>query len=132
MIEQPEFEAIVAALPPPRESPPPKIRPGLNTHNWTIALTKALRRAELSHPVFSYLLAAARAQQLRGYATIPQIALDCGCTFQAVDQQLYKTHGYFSKDTTTRPARLTLTQDAIAIIHRVNSLARKYATNPTP
>lgn len=131
MIEQPEFEAIVSAFPPPEQAPP-KIRKGLNTHTWTLALTKALRRVELSHAVFSYLIAAARAQQFRGYATIPQIALDCGCTFQAVDQQLYKTHGYFSKDTTSRPARLTLTQDAIQILHRVNSLARKYATQPAP
>jgi hypothetical protein len=131
MTTQPELPAIVALFPPP-EPRLPRVKPGLNATNYALALAKALKRESLSHPVFNILLAAARAQAVRGFATIPQIALDISVTFNAVDQQLRKAGHYFLVDDSTMPKKLTLTTEAIFLLQTVNKHARRYAEHPAP
>ena len=124
MLTQAEFAEILASLPPP--PPPGPVRCG-QIVTFTLSLAKALRRQAVSPALWNMLVSVARQQQARGWASRPAIALDLGCTFQAIDQQLLKSDHLFAVDRSTHPARLTLSAEAVGVLRDTIRLAKRYS-----
>lgn len=136
MTSQLEFEKLLAGLKClPPQAKLPKVRPGLNATNYTIALARALKAENLSHALFNILTCIGRAQVDRGFATTAQISIDLGVTFNSVHIQIHKSPQLFSinkdkhrSERGTVMNRITLTDEAIALLVTVKKRAKRYAT----
>jgi hypothetical protein len=139
MLTQLEFREIIDAV-GRGETPAPHRhhKDALNIVNFSLGLAQSLSRYQLSPAIFNVITSVARATTLTGHATIPQIAADCGITFNAVHQHLQpaKSGHLFhqhrtAKDGTRFPMlRITLTNDATAIFAKVLQSAKRYAKYP--
>lgn len=134
MLTQQEFDAILAQLPEPSTATRPPARPARGIFDFNLAIARALRSVELSHALFNVLASIARQQVSRGYATMAQVAIDAGVSFNAVQQHLLKSAHLFTQE--RRPERegsaghfvqVTLTQEAVTLLRDVNARAIRYA-----
>jgi hypothetical protein len=141
MLTQLEFENLLASICCPERAAvavrlPRPDKEGMSIAAYTIGLAAALKSEALTHALFNLLTAVARSQAARGYATIPQVAIALGVSFNSVHIHLHKSPDLFEvrrgevKDGGTLN-RITLAAAAIGLLVRVNKRAKKYAKHPT-
>jgi hypothetical protein len=101
----------------------------MNATDYTIGLAAALKAENLTHAQHNLMVAVARAQESRGFATTPQVSLELGVSFNAVRQHLLKTPDLFEVRKSAIN-QLTLTGEAVQLLHRVSEKAKRYANRP--
>lgn len=87
--------------------------------DYTLRLSAALRVLALNHAIHDVLCAVAKLQSEQGYATIPAVCLRLSCTYQAVMQHFLKNPDLFLRDERHKPARYTLTPEAIRLLAKI-------------
>lgn len=93
--------------------------------DYTLRLSATLRIYNLSHSVHDVMCAVAKLQAETGHATIPAICLRLACTYQAVMQHFLKNPDIFVRDESHKPARYTLSDEGIRLLHKVKSRVSK-------
>jgi hypothetical protein len=116
------FVAGVAAIRRTRALPPPQ---ATNAMDYTLRLSATLRIYNLSHSVHDVMCAVAKLQSEGGHATIPAICLRLACTYQAVMQHFMKNPDIFVRDEAHKPARYTLSDEGIRLLHKVKTRVSK-------
>jgi hypothetical protein len=115
------FAAGVAAI---RQRRAPAAAP-TNAIDYTLRLSATLRIYNLSHAVHDVMCAVAKLQSEGGHATIPAICLRLACTYQAVMQHFMKNPDIFLRDERHKPARYTLSDEGIKLLHKVKTRVSK-------
>ena len=136
MLTQLEFEALLSSICCPERVTrvARRDREGISIASYTVGLAAALKSEALTHALFNLLTAVARSQAARGDATIPQVAIALGVSFNSVHIHLHKSPDLFEvrrgeiKDGGTLN-RITLSAEAIPLLVTVNKRAKKYAKN---
>jgi hypothetical protein len=130
-LTQGEFATLLSQLPDPPTPRLPKPKPGLNTATFTVALAAALQRHNLRAPLYTLLTAIGRLQATpAAHATIPQLAAQLACTFQAIAQHAAKHNDLIQTEkppTGHALIRLTITAPAIRLLLQVQRTTRTIA-----
>lgn len=134
MIAQLEFQEILDALAPMPAGTPRAPKQDLNLAAFTLGLAAALKAHCLTHALFNILTSIGRAQAIRGFATIAQVAIDLGVTFNSVHIQLHKSPHFFligkmaNVSGGTPMNSICLTKEAIELLVSINKKAKRYAS----
>lgn len=88
---------------------------------YTLRLSAALRVYNLTHQLHDVLCAVLLQESQVGYATIPRITQQLGCSYMNIQLHLSRNPGLFIEDSTAKPRRVRLSPEAIGLMRKIKT-----------
>jgi hypothetical protein len=91
----------------------------ISRFDYAVALSNALRRFQLTHPLYDVMCAVAKIEATNGHATSSKVADALGCTSKNVHLHLFRNEGLFIKGWDAGQHRINLSPESVRLLRDV-------------